>query len=247
MQLHDIYLSAGLACRTLQVPRGRRQFFLRDASKADEGVFHQIFVNQDYNLARLGRGKQLEDYLRRIAPAKPLILDCGANIGAAAVWFAGCYPHARIVAIEPDPANLALLVRNCQGLDVEPVAGAISCRRETLYLTDPGHGEWGYRTEEHPPSSPRAPTTEAYPVGHFLRAYPEHVPFIVKIDIEGGEDRLFRDDTTWIEAFPLLIIELHDWLLPESASSASFLQAIAPLRRDFVYFSENIFSIRNPI
>jgi FkbM family methyltransferase len=231
----------------LQTPQGRREFFIRKTSAADQGVCDQIFINQDYNLGRLRRGKQLEDYLSRITPARALILDCGANIGASAVLFATCYPQAKVVAIEPDAANMALLQRNCQGLDVEPVAGAISCQRETLSMTDPGYGEWGYRAEKNVPPSPHTPVVEAYPVGHFLRVYKEYVPFIVKIDIEGGEDRLFQGDTGWIDAFPLMIIELHDWLLPESGLSASFLQAIAPLRRDFVYFSENIFSIRNPI
>jgi FkbM family methyltransferase len=231
----------------LQTSRGHRDFFVRRTSAADQGVCHQIFTNQDYNLTRLQRGKQLEDYLSRIAPAEPLILDCGANIGAAAVWFATSYPQAKIIAIEPDPVNMTLLQLNCQGLDVEPLAGAISCQRETLSLTDPGLGEWGYRTEKNQPSAPHLPTTEAYPVSYVLETYEEYVPFIVKIDIEGGEDRLFQGDTAWIDAFPLLIIELHDWLLPESSNSASFLQAIAPRRRDFVYFSENIFSIRNPI
>jgi FkbM family methyltransferase len=231
----------------LQTPRGRRHFFLRKASAADQGVFHQIFSNQDYNLARLQRHQHLEEYLSRIAPAKPLILDCGANIGASAVWFATNYPQAKIVAIEPDPANMTLLRLNCQGLDVEPLEGAISCRRETLSVIDPGLGEWGYRTEKNPPFAARAMTTKAYPVSHVLEVYKEHVPFIVKIDIEGGEDRLFQGDTSWIDAFPLLIIELHDWLLPGSSSSSSFLQSIAHRRRDFVYISENIFSIRNPV
>ena len=70
-------------------------------------------------------------------------------------------------------------------------------------------------------------------------------PFIVKIDIEGGESALFSTNTEWVATTPLIIIELHDWLLPGKAASRSFLQCIAGQDRDFVYIGENIFSIDN--
>ena len=70
-------------------------------------------------------------------------------------------------------------------------------------------------------------------------------PFIVKIDIEGGENDLFANSTSWIDDFPLLIIELHDWLFPMKGTSRNFLMAISKLDRDFVHHGENIFSINN--
>jgi len=33
---------------------------------------------------------------------------------------------------------------------------------------------------------------------------------VVKIDIEGGERQLFASGTSWIDKFPLMIIELPD-------------------------------------
>ena len=72
-----------------------------------------------------------------------------------------------------------------------------------------------------------------------------YTPFIIKIDIEGFEKNLFLENTDWIDKFALLIIELHDWMLPGAANSSSFLNAIAHLNRDFIYRGENIFSIRN--
>ena len=44
------------------------------------------------------------------------ILDVGANVGAAALYFALNYPHARVLAYEPAPSSYALLVRNTRGL-----------------------------------------------------------------------------------------------------------------------------------
>ena len=70
-------------------------------------------------------------------------------------------------------------------------------------------------------------------------------PFIVKVDIEGSESDLFSESTEWVDDVPILIVELHDWLMPKQGLSRSFLQCIAHRDRDFVCFEENVFSIRN--
>ena len=72
-------------------------------------------------------------------------------------------------------------------------------------------------------------------------------PFIVKIDIEGGEDNLFSMNTNWVEEIPMVIIELHDWLLPKQKTSMNFLKTISELDRDFNIKGENIFSIKNKL
>jgi hypothetical protein len=59
--------------------------------------------------------------------------------------------------------------------------------------------------------------------------------------IEGGEDALFNGDTSWLGQFPLVIIELHDWMLPFSGSSRNFIKSIAQYDFDFVHKGENIF------
>jgi len=45
---------------------------------------------------------------------KPVIVDAGANIGAASLWFRKTYPRAAIVAVEPDPKNLRVLRLNVE-------------------------------------------------------------------------------------------------------------------------------------
>ena len=70
-------------------------------------------------------------------------------------------------------------------------------------------------------------------------------PFIVKIDIEGFEGELFSRNLEWLDRFYVLIIELHDWMLPRQRSSQSFLRAVGALDRDFLQVGENVFSIAN--
>ena len=80
-----------------------------------------------------------------------------------------------------------------------------------------------------------------------LEDYPDDkfFPFIVKIDIEGGEENLFSMNTDWIKKIPMVIIELHDWLLPKQGTSTNFLKTVSELDRDFNIKGENIFSIKN--
>jgi hypothetical protein len=67
------------------------------------------------------------------------------------------------------------------------------------------------------------------------------MPFILKIDIEGGENDVFSQENSWLEKFPLLIIEPHDWMLPFSGSSRSFMKAVVRFDFDIVMHGENIF------
>ena len=61
-------------------------------------LFKEIFVTQVYSLAM---------------PAEcPVIVDAGANIGMATLFFKHRYPESRIWAFEPDPRAFALLERN---------------------------------------------------------------------------------------------------------------------------------------
>ena len=222
----------------------QREFFHRD-TPADRGVIQQVFGNQDYALQRLRRGEELAAvYQATINTGRlPLILDAGANIGASVVHWSMVFPLAHVTAWEPDPGNFEFLKMNSAGLNVDLRCAAIGSVSGSSALVDPGIGEWGYRTVAGgegrivPVESARTVVVEKINAGF--------VPFIAKIDIEGGEAELFSQETSWVDDFPLLIVELHDWLLTGSANSRNFLRCMADRNRDFVYLGENVFSIKN--
>ena len=59
---------------------------------------------------------------------QPLILDCGANIGFSVLNFKRQFPHARIIAFEPDPQFAPVLHRNMArngAADVEVIEAAV--------------------------------------------------------------------------------------------------------------------------
>lgn len=222
---------------------GRRMtFHVRDES--DYCTLENTYLEEDYRLARLARGPEIVaryDHITR-SGRTPLIIDCGANIGLTAAYFSDKFPLAKIVAIEPNGANLALARINCRSAQVEFQHAGIASERKKGRLVDPRLGNDAFRIDEDPSG-----TVDLVSVDHLLQntACAECEPFIIKVDIEGFEDELFSKNIGWIERFPLLIMELHDWLLPGRANSRNFLKAIAGLDRDFVFINANVFSLAN--
>jgi len=45
----------------------------------------------------------------------------------------------------------------------------------------------------------------------------------------------------------MLVIELHDWMLPGQRSSSTFLRAIANRNFDFLHAGENVFCFNNSL
>jgi FkbM family methyltransferase len=228
----------------LKTHTGLRSFFVRWNSHADFGVYYQVFINKDYDLSRFALGKQVEElYESMIREAgQPLIVDAGANIGASAVWFGTSFPKSKLLVVEPAPGNCDLLRRNCAGIDYELLAGGLSYEDGTMYLMDPGNGDWAFRVVDQ--GSIAVPVFSASKLvdAQIGRRF---LPFICKIDIEGGEENLFKKDSDWIDRFPLLIVELHDYMLPGGSRSRGFLGCLARYNFDVVPYGENIFCFNN--
>ena len=237
------------AAINIQSPMATRQFFFR-AGSCDEGVIKQIFVDNDYALNRLRRHPELMSFLERRSAGglQPLVIDAGANIGAASVYFSLAFPNALVVSVEPDLGNFELLARNVMGLGIEPFHGAVASQVGQVRVVDAGEGYWGFRTAAVDGSESAAQAVPSRRINDIYAACASRCfPFIVKVDIEGGEEDLFSANTEWVARTPVLIIELHDWLLPGKATSAPFLRCIAGMNRDFVHIGENIFSIANDL
>jgi FkbM family methyltransferase len=238
-------LARGLrtARRKIQGPKLHMNAFGRRIehrdSEADRGVIDQVFYGRDYDFSTLRRYPEIQRFYE--ACERPLIVDAGANIGASAVWFAETFPNASVTAVEPHGGNFDLLKRNVTGLNVRPVLGAVALTSGRLRLFDPGEGEWGFRTSES--GGADLGDVQAYRVDELIR--PGETPFVLKMDIEGGETGLFDLEDKAFERFPVIVIELHDWMLPRSGSSASFLRWHLSQDRDFVQRGENVFSICN--
>jgi len=225
-------------------PNSERVLHFR-ANSSDIRAINQIYKGQEYALARLKRAPEISDFLatEHSIGMEPLIIDAGANIGASAVYFALAFPQALIVAIEPEAENFRLLQRNTEGLRVHCLQAALASSPGKAKVIDPGEGHWGYRTEQAADGA-GIPCVTIPEICDMARP---HFPFIVKIDIEGAEGDVFSRNTAWVARTPIIIVELHDWLLPKAGTAQSFLRRVADEPRDFIIVGENIFSISHSL
>lgn len=217
-----------------------RPFYFRRESHPDNQIVAEIFKDGVYDLVRF---KQTAELLKYAATQtengrRPFIVDAGAHIGAAAVWFASRFLDGDVIAIEPEPANFTLLEKNCAGMNIRPLNAAIGARDGHQMLSDPGLGDWGYRVGEDGDVPVTVLSMKTLVDTHMER---DHFPLICKVDIEGSEREMFSDATDWLDSFALLIIELHDWMLPGENTSRNALKALTAREFDVVVNGENIF------
>jgi FkbM family methyltransferase len=127
----------------------------------------------------------LRHYPFRPARPDPFIVDCGANIGVATLFFKTLAPGARILAFEPEPTAYRLLCENVARNDLRdveclPVAVSADAREATLRVPAPAHG-----------GSTIALDIAEWPgVTVQAEALSVHLPArvdLVKLDVEGSE------------------------------------------------------------
>jgi FkbM family methyltransferase len=215
------------------------EFFYRPDSTGDAGVIRQIFDEGQYEFGWLAHCKLIykihNDIINR--KKKPLIIDAGANIGASSLWFEMKFKGAFIVAIEPNINNCKLMEINCANKDVVIFEGGLADKERLMYLQDPGGSDWGFRVGEVGESR-----VDCIGVADVLGCFDSEVyePMILKIDIEGGESTVFEGACDWMKLIPMIVIELHDWMMPGKQVSKNFLSAIVRHGFEIITRGENV-------
>lgn len=220
---------------------GGHQLFVRIRT-GDVAVFHQVFVERESDFMVFPQGalvmKRYKEILAR--GRKPLVIICGANTGLTAIFFTLLFPQAAVVALEPSDDNFEMLQRNVGPYEsIIPLHAGVCDKKTFLKIVNPTAEPYAFQTVECDPSDDDALATLT--IADVLEKFPQGEPLLIKVDVEGAEQALFRSNTGWVEKMPLVIIELHDWLMPQQKTSATFLSLVAKLRCDFVTRGENIF------
>jgi FkbM family methyltransferase len=162
---------------------------------SDLGCIEQVFLRKEY------------DCPYKLEPR--VIIDAGANIGAASLYFTGRYPQAKIYAVEPDKSNFDLLTRNCAGLE------NIVCLHAGLWPVSTVLSFVDAQAEKSAMSLKPAETAEetvpSVTIPELMERFAIATIDILKLDIEGAERELFGTGVDqWIERVETIAIELHD-------------------------------------
>jgi FkbM family methyltransferase len=228
--LRHLARARGALLAKVRVP-GIGEIHVRVGEKSDVWAIRQIFGTNIFDLSRIpAANARLSARYRAILDGgrTPVIVDAGANIGAASLWFHKVFPEARIVALEPEPGNFRMLKRNVdRHSSVIRLAAAISSVPGFAQVKNDRRG-WSARTSRADSGVPILTMRDAF------TNCGGGDPFIAKIDIEGFESDLFAANTDWLDDIYMIIIEPHDYEYPGERRSRSFQTAIAD--RDFEIF-----------
>ena len=212
-----------------QLRRSGRSLFVRHPG-SDAWVVHEVIKRGVY-LPPPEAARAIE---RGAGP--PRIVDVGANIGSATLLFLERFPDARVLALEPNPENAALLRRTN---DCNSLSGQCEVR-EIAAGTSPGVAQLkGFAGLVH---FVRENTAEAVDRSPFLRPFQKEegpparievvdvLPLLdgadlVKMDIEGAEWPILQDPRFAGLRIASIVLEYH----PQGAPAEDTTQAVRAL------------------
>ncbi len=177
-------------------------------------LFREIFVHNEYFF--------------RASSATPVIIDAGANIGMATLYFSWLYPQATIHAFEADPTTITMLRKNVESNNLRNVQvhhAAVAAEDGTMtFYTDP-HAAGSLKTSTvEGRVAYEGVAVPAVNLADFVQERGTNVS-LLKMDIEGGEvaaiGALTRDNM--LRHIDQAIIEYHHQIHGQPAALAPFL------------------------
>jgi len=201
----------------------------REITLRDNELQHPVYVRVGttdvsiYN-ALLDGG----EYAFELPVAPKIIVDAGANIGMASIYFARRYPGARILAIEAEADNFRMLQRNVASYPcVFPIHAALwnTDGEITIGLPDSASGqdgEWGYVAGEC------GALVRAITMATLMREYGIDRIDLLKVDIEGAEKEVF-ERPSFLGRVQYLMIETHDRFKAGCAAAVRNAVVSAPI------------------
>lgn len=174
---------------------------------SDLQVFDQLILNKEYLSA-----------IRIINNAGILpesMIDAGANIGLASLYFKAFYPQLDILAIEPSLQIYNRLDNHIRINKIDKVSainGAVWRDNGKLRIENSFRDglDWSTRTVK---SAEGDLAVDAYDIPTLMAHLNVQVLDILKMDIEGAESDVFLNEETvqnWLPFVKCLIVEIHD-------------------------------------
>jgi FkbM family methyltransferase len=143
------------------------------------------------------------------ATSRPFIVDAGANIGLAVIYFTQRFPSCEIVAIEADPRVFGVLAQNVRAAgynNVELVDKALWVSEDGIDFFQEGADAGRIPRSDDAPVGPRIHVSTVR-LSSFLT---RHVDFL-KLDIEGAEVDVLNESAHLLKNVERLFVEYHSF------------------------------------
>lgn len=210
------------------------EFYLRKPFSSDYKVFEQVFLDREY--------LHLAELIDRTCQGDEItMIDGGANIGLTTIFisrFLKGRKRIRSIVVEPFDDNLRSAQMNFEVQGVKNIhyekAGLYN---KKCYLKIDTHFrdemEWSVQIVE----SPEKTELQSIEISEIFEKYHLDSLDVLKLDIEGAEEFLFRDEdyaTRFLERVKIIAIELHD----EYDSNEKILDILRRNKFELIKFGE---------
>lgn len=193
----------------------------------DLSIYEQILLRGQYDFD--------------LPSAARTIVDAGANIGMSSIFYAHRFPNAKIIAVEAEASNFAMLVKNVAAYpNIVPIHAALWSTDGDISVGAPdpstgAHGKWGFVTREGTGPRVRAVTMRTLMAESSIDSID-----LLKVDIEGAETEVFQK-SEWMHQVDCFVIELHDRFKPGcSAAVESATRGFSKLQRGEMTFYRRV-------
>jgi FkbM family methyltransferase len=161
--------------------------------------------------------------LRRLVPPGSLVVDVGANVGFFTRRFARWVgPAGRVLALEPEPRNVARLEARLRRENLHQIVGVIAAA-----ATEAAGTAWLDLNPDNPADHRLGDNGIAVPtvtVDDLVGRDMGRPVSLIKIDVQGSELRVIAGAAATIARFtPALFVEVDDQHLRAGGASASAL------------------------
>jgi FkbM family methyltransferase len=173
---------------------GERRAVRLRANGADTFTFYEIFIKRVYDACLP-------------LPRDAMIIDAGANIGLASLFFKSHAPEARIVAIEPEHDNFDLLLQNVP--DETVVAYRAALWAESGEAAIHVGGPTGHRVGRAETPGDEGEMIPALTLDDIADLHAPGNLDLIKVDIEGAEAEVFRRSWACLERTHTVVMEIH--------------------------------------
>lgn len=154
--------------------------------------------------------------VRTPVPEAPVVIDGGANIGVATLWFIARYPGAQVHAFEPEPENFRLLEHNVGSITgVTCVQAAIGAHDAPVELHLAEHG--AVHSVRDAAAGERTVTVPSVVLRDYLAQRDIARVHLLKLDVEGCEDVAIEGLGERLADVDIILGEMHETLVDTEA------------------------------
>jgi FkbM family methyltransferase len=176
-----------------------------------------------------------QPYFFRSENLAPVILDCGANVGMATLYFKWLYPQAHVQAFEPDPNIYRLLQQTVAWNDLEVQTHDCALWDQQtdveLFVNRSSLGSLLTSTDGSRSSNHQSIKVRACKLSDFIAGT---VDFL-KMDVEGAEHRILYDlvQSGKIKNIRQMVVEYHHRIGQQKSRLAEFLHQLEQAGFDY--------------